>query len=119
MNYLCQEANSHHPLQESEELNGKKIAVNNNTMANLFKLTLGLSALQLTALGTVAFITIAILVRQKFTVRHPDNLPRIRENGRTRFSLRTRLAWYTDCKSLFPEAYETVYPFFSWISLSN
>lgn len=100
-----------------EQLNAKQI-VFNDLMINLFKLILGLSALQLTALGSIVFTTIAILVRQKFTIKYPDNLPRIRENGRTRFSLRTRLAWYTDCKSLFQDAYETVCPLPTCHSLS-
>jgi hypothetical protein len=79
-------------------------------MANLLEFILSLDALQLTALGAALFLIVAILIRQKFTVKYPDNLPRVRENGRTRFSLRTRLAYYTDCKNLFSEAYETVCP---------
>ena len=43
-----------------------------------------------------------------FSIRYPPNLPRIRENGKTRFSLGTRWAYYTDCANLFREAYDTV-----------
>ncbi|MCJ1379500.1 hypothetical protein MMC17_002601 [Xylographa soralifera] len=42
-----------------------------------------------------------------FSTHYPPNLPRIRENGKKRFSLRTRLAYYTDCANLYREAYDT------------
>lgn len=55
---------------------------------------------------------LAHLVVGCFTqVSYPPNLPRVREPaGATRFSLKTRWAYYTDCKSLYKEAYETVSP---------
>jgi hypothetical protein len=45
---------------------------------------------------------------RKSGIQYPANLPRIRDIGKTRFSLRTRLAYYTDCSNLYHEAYNTV-----------
>ena len=71
------------------------------------------------ALGTAQTLTsIALLVTivrltvlYLFTIRYPANLPRVREDEKAmRFSIKTRLAYYTDCKNLFKEAYEKVSP---------
>lgn len=59
----------------------------------------------------VASILIAIssIVNRRLAIRYPSNLPRVREPaGATRFSLKTRLAYHTDCNALFEEAYEKV-----------
>ncbi|OKL63208.1 hypothetical protein UA08_01148 [Talaromyces atroroseus] len=41
-------------------------------------------------------------------IRYPSTLPLIREpHGKRRFSLKTRLAYYLDCRSLYSETYET------------
>jgi hypothetical protein len=56
-------------------------------------------------------VTLAVLLGYQFlvAVRYPANLPRVREKpGATGFSLRTRLDYYLDCKSLIFEAYEKV-----------
>jgi hypothetical protein len=80
-------------------------------MTNLLDVLLGLSSWQLTALVSLIFLVLAIAIRQNNAIKYPDNLPRVRENGRRRFSLKTRLAYYTDCKAIFQEAYETVRSF--------
>jgi hypothetical protein len=77
-------------------------------MANIVDFLLGLDGYSRTGLFATLFFLVIYSIRQKYTVHYPDNLPRVRENGRTRFSLKTRLAYYTDCKALFNEAYETV-----------
>jgi hypothetical protein len=77
-------------------------------MANLLNYLLSLDAWQLTALLSVVSLFAIFIIRQNNTVHYPDNLPRIRENGRTSFSLKTRLAYYIDCQNLFKEVYNTV-----------
>ncbi|PNH37223.1 hypothetical protein VD0004_g9565 [Verticillium dahliae] len=63
-------------------------------------------------IAAVIFISIAILVSATllsivFGLQYPSNVPRIREKpGAGHFSLRTRLAYYTDCEALFRGAYE-------------
>lgn len=43
------------------------------------------------------------------TVPYPKGVPLLREPpGATRFSLKTRAAYYADCPSLFREAYQNV-----------
>lgn len=43
------------------------------------------------------------------SVPYPKGVPLLREPpGATRFSLKTRLAYYTDCPSLYREAWENV-----------
>lgn len=68
------------------------------------------SSFRVITLAIVFVAVLAQLVVGYFTqVSYPANLPRVREPaGATRFSLRTRLAYYTDCKALYNEAYETV-----------
>lgn len=62
----------------------------------------------------IAFVALTLLIllvafHYSTEIRFPPELPRVREGkGRTRFTLRTRLAYYTDCEALFREAYETV-----------
>lgn len=42
-------------------------------------------------------------------IRYPNSLPLIREPpGKRWFSLKTRLAYYLDCRNLYCETYETV-----------
>ncbi|MCJ1420845.1 hypothetical protein MMC32_007204 [Xylographa parallela] len=65
------------------------------------------SALQ-NVLVNILLLLLALYFSNRFySIRYPPNLPRIRENGKLRFSLRTRLAYYTDCANLFREAYDT------------
>lgn len=77
-------------------------------MAGLFSVLLGLDTWQKIGLLVAIFLTAVFTIRQKFTIHYPANLPRVRENGRTRFSLKTRLAYYTDCQNLFREIYDNV-----------
>lgn len=67
------------------------------------------SSFQTIALAIIFTAVLAPLVVGYFTqVCYPPNLPRVREPaGATRFSLKTRWAYYTDCKALYKEAYET------------
>ncbi|KFY18173.1 hypothetical protein V492_00108 [Pseudogymnoascus sp. VKM F-4246] len=53
-------------------------------------------------------VSVPVVVGYFTQVCYPPNLPRVREpTGATRFSLKTRWAYYTDCKALYKEAYET------------
>jgi hypothetical protein len=58
----------------------------------------------------VAFCAVVYLVERFIvSVPYPDNIPLIREApGAQRFSLRTRWAYYTDCKVLFKDAWDNV-----------
>lgn len=64
-------------------------------------------------LGMALILTLAIVVvyalNALLTGPYPKGVPLLREPaGATRFSLKTRFAYYTDCRSLFKEAYENV-----------
>lgn len=58
--------------------------------------------------GAVAILFLLVSMHYLTEIRFPPEIPRVREKGRSRFSFRTRLAYFTDCESLFREAYETV-----------
>lgn len=78
-------------------------------MATLVHSIPALSILQIITLLILLAVTVGITIRQIFTICYPANLPRVREEDKaTRFSLKTRLAYYTDCKNIFREAYERV-----------
>lgn len=65
----------------------------------------------LVGIGALFGFLIFIYVVERFIlgVRLPSNIALIREpEGARRFSLRTRLAYYTDCKALFREAFDQV-----------
>jgi len=67
------------------------------------------STTQKAGLVGVFFAIIVLIIRNATTVKYSAKLPRVREPpGSTRFSFRTSLAYYTDCKRLFDEAYHTV-----------
>ncbi|MCJ1396113.1 hypothetical protein MMC18_009002 [Xylographa bjoerkii] len=65
------------------------------------------SVFQNVIVDVLLFLAALYFSSRFFSIRYPPNLPRVRENGKTRFSLRTRLAYYTDCANLFREAYDT------------
>lgn len=62
------------------------------------------------ALAIVASIALVVLADRYITgVPLPPTIPLFREpEGARRFSLRTRLAYYTDCKALYEEAWDKV-----------
>ena len=65
-----------------------------------------LGALQTVVLCTLLAVVLTRLLSHLSSSRYAD-IPRLREpKGKTSFSLRTRLAYYTDSKQLFREAYE-------------
>lgn len=70
----------------------------------------GLNALLWAGLLVFAGVAILLIANEVlFTVHLPKGVPLIREPpGATRFSLKTRLAYYTDCRALFREAYDNV-----------
>lgn len=80
--------------------------------SNVLGQVLTSSSLQAIGLAILFIAALAHLLVGYFTqVRYPPNLPRVREPaGATRFSLKTRWAYYTDCKALYKEAYDTASP---------
>ena len=70
--------------------------------------------LHLGAFPTIALCVLIVIVVWAATlystrIRYPANLPLVREKeGATRFSLETRLAYFTDCQNMLTEAYENV-----------
>jgi hypothetical protein len=69
----------------------------------------GLGTFQTIALPLLIVFTVWAAILYFTRIRYPANLPRIREKeGATRFTLKTRLAYYTDCQNLYSEAYEKV-----------
>jgi predicted CDP-diglyceride synthetase/phosphatidate cytidylyltransferase len=86
-----------------------------------YDLAVRLSAFQVITLSAlIVFIAISIFLIF-FSIRYPRNLPLVREKiGKTRFSLKTRLAYYTDCGNLYRDAYENVRllsPFITYLVL--
>lgn len=69
--------------------------------------------------GSVGLVAVLLLLIALFLVinsltsaPHPPGVPLIREPpGATRFSLRTRLAYYTDYQNILQEAYDDVCDF--------
>jgi hypothetical protein len=59
---------------------------------------------------TSLFLLLAVVVVAHFsTLRYAVEIPRVRERrGKRYFSLRIRLAYFTDTKEIFREAYEKV-----------
>jgi hypothetical protein len=78
-------------------------------MASLYAFIAEFASIR-TVLLTGLFLLLAVVVVAHFsTFRYPIEIPRVREReGKRYFSLRTRLAYYTDAKELFREAYEKV-----------
>jgi len=61
--------------------------------------------------ATFSAAIIVVFYAQITTWRYPAAIARVREPaGKRTFSLRTRLAYYTDCRELFREAFEKVEP---------
>jgi hypothetical protein len=78
-------------------------------MASLLLSILALGAFKITALCGLFALFTGLTALYFVTIGYPSNLPRVRERkGATRFSLTTRLAYFTNCKSLYDEAYEKV-----------
>ena len=63
---------------------------------------------QVLALGSLFILAGVYMYRRFFMIHYPAELPRVGGLGKAGFSLRTRLAYYTDCAGLFREAYERV-----------
>jgi hypothetical protein len=78
-------------------------------MASLYAIFAEIASIR-TVVSTSLFLLLAVAVIAHFsTLRYPVEMPRVREReGKRYFSLRTRLAYYTDAKELFREAYEKV-----------
>ncbi|KAG9254797.1 cytochrome P450 [Emericellopsis atlantica] len=73
----------------------------------LVEQVLGLPLVLLVPLTFASSILVVVLLHRLTAVPYPPTIPLIREPpGARRFSLRTRLAYYIDCESLFVEAYE-------------
>jgi hypothetical protein len=70
---------------------------------------LALGAFEITVLCGLLAVFTGLTTLYLITIRYPANLPRVREpKNATRFSLKTRMAYFMDCKSLFLEAHEKV-----------
>lgn len=77
--------------------------------AEWYPLISGHGAVRVVAVSIFILGLVLVLVAiRHFSIQYPVEIPRVREPGRTRFSLRTRLAYYTDCAGLFRDAYEQV-----------
>lgn len=59
--------------------------------------------------ATALLLVFFACYKHSFDVRCASNIPRVRDFGNNRFSLRTRLSYFTDCQQLYREAYEKVY----------
>jgi hypothetical protein len=78
-------------------------------MAPIIDRILGFGIFQTITLPLFIVFTAWATILYFTRIRYPSNLPRIREKeGATGFSLKTRLAYYTDCQNLYSEAYEKV-----------
>jgi hypothetical protein len=78
-------------------------------MASLYAFIAEFASLRTVVLTSLSLLLTVVVVAHFSTLRYPVEIPRIREReGKRYFSLRTRLAYYTDAKELFREAYEKV-----------
>jgi hypothetical protein len=77
-------------------------------MAVWYGFMAGFGPFQVPALAALLVFAGVFVYRRLFMIQYPPELPRVRDLGKARFSLRTRLAYYTDCENLCREAYETV-----------
>lgn len=69
---------------------------------------LGSSAVYFALFSALVFVGLYSL-NALISVPYPKGVPLLREPpGATRFTLKTRLAYYTDCPSLYREAWENV-----------
>jgi hypothetical protein len=78
-------------------------------MASLYASIAEFASIRTAVLASLFLLLTAVVVAHLSTLRYPIEIPRVREReGKRYFSLRTRLAYYTDAKELFREAYEKV-----------
>ena len=88
-------------------------------MATLLDAAPILATFQILALCGFITTFIGFAILYFVAIHYPSNLPRVREPaGATRFTLKTRLAFLTDCKALFNEAYEKV-SLSHWVCIDN
>lgn len=83
--------------------------------------TLAALPLPLQILGASLALALALCLLERYVtgVPYPPSIPLVREPaGTRRFSLRTRLAYYTDCRTLFEDAWNQVTFFPPSLSLS-
>ena len=69
------------------------------------------SSLVLIAVAGVSVVGVTVYALERFVVSisYPPTIPLVGEKeGARRFSWRTRLRYYTDCKGLFREAWDNV-----------
>jgi hypothetical protein len=89
-------------------------------MAPIVDRILALGTFQVVALPLLIVVSVWAAILYVTRIRYPANLPLIREKeGATRFSLKTRLAYYTDCQNLLIEAYEKVSLLSMYISVKS
>jgi hypothetical protein len=78
-------------------------------MGGILDQLLGLGNLKSIALATLLVTIVGISFVYFTRIRYPANLPRYGEKeGATSFRLKTRMAYYTDCKNMFKDIYEKV-----------
>lgn len=69
----------------------------------------GLGPLGFTAVAFIAVTAVVFFHHFFITPPYPEGVDLIREKpGARRFSIRTRLAYYTDCEALYTEAWHNV-----------
>ncbi|KAK2009715.1 cytochrome P450 [Colletotrichum eremochloae] len=74
-------------------------------ISHLLPAVTSISGISLLALGPV--VLLYVISRAFYSVPYPKGIPLLGEpDGATRFSIRTRWRYYTDCTGLFREAYE-------------
>jgi hypothetical protein len=78
-------------------------------MASLYAFIAEIASVRTVVLISFLLFLTVVVIAHFSTLRYPVEIPRVREReGKRYFSLRTRLAYYTDAKELFREAYEKV-----------
>lgn len=69
------------------------------------------SPLGIALIVSACFVLFYLTERFVLTIPYPPGVPLVGEpEGARRFSLRTRVAYYTNCEALFREAYTKVCP---------
>lgn len=76
-------------------------------LSQLFPLMTSPLGIALTVSGSI--LVLYLIEHYILGVPYPPEIPLVREPvGARRFSIRTRLAFYTDCQNLFRDAYDNV-----------
>jgi hypothetical protein len=69
-------------------------------MSMLCCITTDLSSVETISLFALFIVVVSVTIRRLFKIYYPPNLPRVFDEGKPRFSFRTRLLYYKGLRGL-------------------